>query len=175
MIILGIDPGSRLTGYGLIDFRDNRLGYIDSGFIKVEGEQFAERLGNIFERLSTVIAQHQPQQMSIEKVFMHKNADSALKLGQARGAAICAGHQAGLEVFEYAPREVKLTVVGQGGADKSQVAHMIRHILSLPQELQADEADALALAVCHAQHDAINQRTGIPASAFNRRKRSYRR
>jgi len=174
MIILGIDPGSRMTGYGLIQNQANRLQYIHSGFIKVQGKQFPEKLGYIFSQLSEVIEQHQPQQMSIESVFMHKNADSALKLGQARGAAICAGHHAGLQVFEYAPREIKLTIVGKGSAQKDQVQHMVKHLLSLRQDLQSDESDALAIAICHAQHQAIQDKTGIPAKAFSRRRNSRR-
>ena len=174
MIILGIDPGSRITGYGLIENHANRLHYIDSGCLKIKGDNLAQKLGYIFQHLSEVISQHQPQQMSIESVFMHKNVDSALKLGQARGAAICAGYQAGLDVFEYAPREIKLAIVGKGGAQKEQVKHMVCHLLSLKQELQMDESDALAIALCHAQHQSMEDRTGIPAKAFTRR-RTWRR
>ncbi len=174
MIILGIDPGSRMTGYGLILNQGNRMQYIASGFIKVKGDEFPQKLGFIFNQLSQLIEQHQPRQMSIESVFMHKNADSALKLGQARGAAICAGHHAGLEVFEYAPREIKQTIVGKGGAQKEQVQHMVKHLLSLRNELQNDEADALAIAICHAQHQAMQNKTGIPARAFTRRRGSRR-
>lgn len=174
MIILGIDPGSRVTGYGLIRNFSNKMEYITSGFIKVKGKQFPEKLGYIFEHLSQIIEEHQPQQMSIESVFMHKNADSALKLGQARGAAICAGHHQGLEVSEYAPREIKLAVVGSGGAQKEQVKHMVMRLLSIRQDLQLDESDALAIAICHAQHQAMENKTGIPAKAFTRR-RSTRR
>lgn len=174
MIILGIDPGSRNTGYGLIENQANRLQYIHSGCLKVKGDKLAIKLGFIFQHLSELIEQYQPQQMSIESVFMHKNADSALKLGQARGAAICAGHQSGLDVFEYAPREIKLAIVGNGGAQKEQVQHMVCHLLSLKQEMQMDESDALAIAICHAQHQAMEDRTGIPAKAFTRR-RTWRR
>jgi len=174
MIIIGIDPGSRITGYGLIKNHRDRLEYIHSGFIKVEGERFPQKLGFIFEQLSEVIQLYAPDHMSIQSVFMHKNADSALKLGQARGAAICAGHHAGMEVSEYAAREVKLAIVGQGAAQKEQVKHMVCRLLSLRQELQADESDALAIALCHAQHSAMEHKTGIPARAFNR-KRAYRR
>lgn len=174
MIILGIDPGSRITGYGLIRNQSNRLSYIGSGHIKIEGEELADKLGFIFSRISELIGIHQPQQMSIERVFMHKNADSALKLGQARGAAICAGHQAGLKVAEYAAREVKQTVVGKGSAHKEQVQNMVARLLSLRQTLQADEADALAIAICHAQHSSMEIRTGIPARAFSRRRISRR-
>ena len=174
MIILGIDPGSRITGYGIIRNRSNKMEYLGSGHIKVKGEQLPQKLGYIFQQLSTIIEQYHPQQMGIENVFMHKNADSALKLGQARGAAICAGYQAGLEVFEYAPREIKLTIVGKGGALKQQVQHMVSRLLGLREELQADEADALAIAICHAQHQSMTDKTGIPAQAFSRNRRSRR-
>ncbi len=174
MIILGIDPGSRYTGYGLIDNQANRMHYIASGYIKVAGEELPQKLGDIFNRLSELIQQYQPQQMGIESVFMHKNADSALKLGQARGAAICAAHQHDVKVYEYAPREIKLAIVGNGGAQKEQVMHMVTRLLSLDSSLQADEADALAIAICHAQNQQMETRTGLPASAFNR-KRSARR
>lgn len=174
MIILGIDPGSRITGYGLIDNRPNKMTYIDSGHIAVQGDGLPQRLGFIFASLNELIAEHQPEQMGIESVFMHKNADSALKLGQARGAAICAAHQAGLAVFEYAPREVKLAVVGQGGAHKDQVKHMVTRLLGLKHELQSDESDGLAIAVCHAQQMTAQQRTGLPPRAFGKR-RSLRR
>lgn len=174
MIILGIDPGSRITGYGIIRNLANKVEYIDSGHIKVRGDNLPQKLGNIFQQLGVIIEQHQPEQMGIENVFMHKNADSALKLGQARGAAICAGYHAGVEVFEYAPREIKLTIVGQGGALKEQVQHMVTRLLSLRHELQADEADALAIAICHAQHQAMENKTGIPARAFSRQRRTRR-
>lgn len=174
MIILGIDPGSRMTGYGLIDNQSNKMSYIDSGFIKVEGEQLAHKLGYIFQQITQIIETHQPQHMAIESVFMHKNADSAIKLGQARGAAICAGHLGGQKVYEYAPREIKQAVVGRGGALKEQVKHMVTRLLSIRQELQSDESDALAIAICHAQHYSMELKTGIPAKAFTS-KRSYRR
>lgn len=174
MIILGVDPGSRVTGYGFIKNRSNQLEYIHSGFIKVKGERFSDRLGYIFDHLAELIKQYQPEQMSIESVFMHKNADSALKLGQARGAAICAGHQAALKVYEYAPREIKQAIVGKGSADKEQVKHMVSRLLSISTDLQIDESDALAIALCHAQHHAMELKTGIPASAFNRRRATRR-
>ncbi len=174
MIILGIDPGSRLTGYGFIKNHANRLQYLDSGCIKVKGDTLPQRLGYIFNRLSELIEQHRPVQMGIESVFMHKNADSALKLGQARGAAICAAHQFDVEVFEYAPREIKLTIVGKGAAQKEQVMHMVTRLLSLKKSLQADEADALATAICHAQHQQMESKTGLPARAIHG-KRSLRR
>lgn len=154
--------------------QSNKMEYLDSGYIKVEGERFPDRLGNIFFQISRIIELHKPQQMSIESVFMHKNADSALKLGQARGAAICSGHHAGMEIHEYAPREIKLALVGKGSAHKDQVKHMVMHLLSLRQDLQSDESDALAIAMCHAQHQAMQNKTGIPAKAFTRRRTSRR-
>ena len=174
MIILGIDPGSRITGFGLIDNQTSRIEYIDSGSIKVRGDSLPQRLGFIFASIDEVIRQHQPEQMSIENVFMARNADSALKLGQARGAAICAGHQAGLEIAEYAPREIKQSIVGSGAGTKEQVQHMVKRLLGIRQELQADEADGLAIAICHAQFYATQRKTGIDSGLLKRR-RSRRR
>jgi crossover junction endodeoxyribonuclease RuvC len=174
MIILGIDPGSRITGFGLIDNQANRIDYIDSGHIKVSGDSLPQRLGFIFAAVDEVIRKHQAEQMSIENVFMARNADSALKLGQARGAAICAAHQAGLEIAEYAPREIKQSIVGSGAATKDQVQHMVKRLLGIRQDLQADEADGLAIAICHAQFYATRQKTGIDPGLLKRR-RSRRR
>lgn len=170
MIILGIDPGSRITGFGLIDNQANSITYITSGKINVKGESLPQRLGHIFAAVNDVIREHQPMQMSIENVFMSRNADSALKLGQARGAAICAAHQAGLEIAEYAPREIKQALVGTGAADKDQVQHMVKRLLGLKQELQADEADGLAIAICHAQFYASKQKTGLDPGLLKRRR-----
>ncbi len=136
--ILGIDPGSRVTGFGLLD--SNGTG---------DGE-LPPRLKAIFDGIRALVLEHEPREVAIEKVFMHKNADSALKLGQARSAAICATFSAGVEIHEYAARAVKQAVVGQGGADKLQVEHMVRSLLRLPTALAPDEADALAVALCHA-------------------------
>jgi len=174
VIILGIDPGSRTTGYGLIDNHPSQIRYIASGYIKTEGDSLPQRLGQIFQQIEIVIQQHRPEHMSIENVFMQKNADSALKLGQARGAAICAGYQAGLEIAEYAPREIKQALVGSGAATKEQVQHMVKHILGLKQKLQSDEGDGLAIAICHAQFYATQLKTGIDKSMLKRR-RSKRR
>lgn len=174
MIILGIDPGSRITGFGLIDNHANRIDYIDSGNIKVSGASLPQRLGYIFTAVGEVIQRHQPEQMSIENVFMARNADSALKLGQARGAAICAAYQAGLEIAEYAPREIKQAIVGSGAANKEQVQHMVKRLLGIQQGLQADEADGLAIAICHAQFYATQRKTGIDPGLLKRR-RSRRR
>jgi len=174
MIILGIDPGSRITGFGLNDNQASRIDYIDSGHIRVSGDSLPQRLGFIFAAVDEVIRKHQAQQMSIENVFMARNADSALKLGQARGAAICAAHQAGLEIAEYAPREIKQSIVGSGAASKDQVQHMVKRLLGIRQELQADEADGLAIAICHAQFYATRDKTGLDPSLLKRR-RSRRR
>jgi len=174
MIILGIDPGSRVTGFGLVDNQANRIGYIASGHIKVSGDSLPQRLGYIFAAIDDVIKQHAPEQMGIENVFMARNADSALKLGQARGAAICAAHQAGLAISEYAPREIKQAIVGTGAASKQQVQQMVMRLLGISQKLQADEADGLAIAICHAQFFTSRQRTGIAPELLKRR-RSRRR
>ncbi len=158
--ILGIDPGSRSTGYGIIDSDGFRHRYIDSGFIAVSGDDFPQRLSNIFSQLSQVIARCQPQCAGIEQVFVNKNIDSALKLGQARGAAICAAAQAGLAIGEYTPRAIKKAVVGNGSADKQQIQQMMKILLKLDFLPQSDEADALAIAVCHANHMPL-KRAGI--------------
>jgi len=174
MIILGIDPGSRITGFGLIENQSNRMAYVASGSIKVGGDSLPQRLGHIFSAIDEVISEHHPLQMGIENVFMARNPDSALKLGQARGAAICAAHQAGLEIAEYAPREIKQALVGNGAANKDQVQHMVKRLLGIQQKLQADEADGLAIAICHAQFYSSRLKTGLNPGLLKRR-RSHRR
>lgn len=159
--VLGIDPGSRLMGYGLIDSDGSRSRYVASGCLKVSGDSLPDKLGLIFRELSELIAEYRPQQLAIENVFMHRNADSALKLGQARGAAICAAVTRDLPVSEYAPREIKQAVVGKGGADKQQVQHMVRVLLNLSETPAADAADALAIALCHCyQRNALQRVAG---------------
>jgi crossover junction endodeoxyribonuclease RuvC len=150
--ILGIDPGSRVTGYGIVDQDGQTIRYIASGCVRAQGDSLAERLGIIFDGVSEVIREYCPQEMAIEQVFMNKNADSALKLGQARGAAICAGVKASVPVAEYAARQIKQAVVGRGGATKEQVQHMMVVLLSLQQTPPSDAADALGVAVCHGHH-----------------------
>ncbi|MDK2777480.1 MAG: crossover junction endodeoxyribonuclease RuvC [Pseudomonadota bacterium] len=154
MIILGIDPGSRLTGFGVIRRVGQKTEYIVSGCIRTGDGPLAERLKKIFAGVSEIIETYQPQEFAIEQVFMGKNADSALKLGQARGVAIVAATLHDLPVAEYAPRTIKQAVVGKGGADKEQVQHMVQHLLKLPGKPQADAADALAIAICHAHTSA---------------------
>lgn len=158
-LILGIDPGSRVTGYGVINAVGNRIEYVASGCIRISGDHLPDRLQQVFEGVQEVINLYVPNEMAIEQVFMAKNADSALKLGQARGAAIVAGVTQSLPVAEYAARAIKQAVVGKGGADKVQVQHMVRSILGLPGTPQADAADALAVAICHAhtQSGKLNQ------------------
>jgi len=147
--IIGIDPGSRVTGYGVIDQEGQQIRYVASGCIRIKGDALATRLGIIFEGINSLVDQYQPKEMAVERVFMNRNADSALKLGQARGAAICAGVTRTLAVSEYAAREIKQAVVGKGGATKEQVQHMIRVLLSLEAAPPSDAADALAVAICH--------------------------
>lgn len=148
-IVLGIDPGSRITGYGLIRQVGGKTQYLASGCIRVKGDELAERLAQIFAGVTEVILQYQPAQFAIEQVFMAKNPDSALKLGQARGAAIVAATQQSLSVAEYSARQIKQSVVGKGSAEKAQVQHMVMHLLKLSKKPQADAADALAVALCH--------------------------
>lgn len=148
--ILGIDPGSRSTGFGLIISENRRNRYVGSGCIKTEGNSIAPRLKEIYTSLGSIIDEHRPDCVAIEKVFMHRNADAALKLGQARGAAIVAAVSRNLPVHEYSPNQIKQAVVGRGHADKVQVQHMMKILLNLVREPQNDAADALAVAVCHA-------------------------
>jgi crossover junction endodeoxyribonuclease RuvC len=150
--ILGLDPGSRITGYGVVDAGREGVRYVASGCIRVGNGDMAGRLLEIHRHVTELVVAYAPGEIAVERVFMHRNPDSALKLGQARGAALCGACHAGAPVFEYAPRAVKQTVTGTGGAEKSQVMHMVKALLALDGKLGADAADALAIAVCHAQH-----------------------
>ena len=157
--IIGIDPGSRLMGIGVIDSDGRHNQHIYSDTLRLDGKaSIPERLGIIFAEVKQVIQHYSPDEFAIENVFMSKNAASALKLGQARGAAICAGVTCELEVFEFSPKEIKQSVVGKGAADKLQVQHMVKVLLNLQGKLQADAADALAVALCHAHVGALNAR-----------------
>ena len=156
--ILGIDPGSRITGYGVVESTRDGLRYVASGCIRVQSDDFPMRLKQIFDGVTEVIALYKPQQMAIEQVFMHKNADSALKLGQARGAAICAGMNQQLPVFEYAARQVKQALVGKGSAEKQQVQHMVKILLRIQGEMQIDASDALAIGLCHCHYRETAER-----------------
>ena len=147
--VLGLDPGSRRTGFGVIDCEGNGHTHVANGCIAAEGAAIAARLRAIFEGVDRLIAAYQPDEIAIERVFVNRNIDSAMKLGQARGAALCAV-PVGTSVFEYAPRAIKLAVVGSGAAEKSQVAHMMKVLLQLAAAPSPDAGDALAVAVCHA-------------------------
>jgi crossover junction endodeoxyribonuclease RuvC len=170
--ILGIDPGSRITGYGLIDVMGNQLQHCASGCIHTASDRpLAERLKSIFEELTTLITTYRPDMAAVEQVFVHRNPDSALKLGQARGVAICAAVHAQLGVSEYAPRAVKQAVAGTGAASKEQVQYMIGVLLRLPPPLPADAADALAVAVCHGHTLQTQARLGAAAVLWAGRRR----
>lgn len=158
--ILGIDPGSRLTGFGVLDFQGDTPSYVASGTVKSTDGAFADRLRQIFDSVDNIVSEFQPDIVVIESVFMHKNAGSALKLGHARSAAICATFAHNLEVFEYAPREIKQAVVGTGAATKEQVQHMVVSILKLGGTPAPDAADALAAALCHGNQHRIHIQLG---------------
>lgn len=154
-IILGLDPGSRKTGFGIINVNGSQHEYVTSGVIRLPvKEELPQRIQVLIASLSEIIALHCPQQVAIEQVFMAKNAGSALKLGQARGAAIAACVAQNLDVAEYSARQIKLAVVGTGAAGKEQVQHMVQTLLRLPSTPQEDAADALGTAICHAHTQA---------------------
>jgi crossover junction endodeoxyribonuclease RuvC len=165
--ILGLDPGSRRTGFGVIECRGNTLVALTHGCLNVAAAAPAARLRLIFEGLRALLSEHGPAEVAVERVFVSRNVDSALKLGQARGAALCAIPE-GVPVFEYAPRAIKLAVVGSGAAEKFQVAHMIRALLALAERPGADAADALAVAVCHAHARRLSALTEGGASRWSR-------
>ncbi|OHC88686.1 MAG: crossover junction endodeoxyribonuclease RuvC, partial [Sideroxydans sp. RIFOXYB12_FULL_59_6] len=148
--ILGIDPGLRITGFGVVDKEGQKLHYVASGCIKTPAGELPERLKVILSSLGEVIAQHRPDLAAVEKVFVNVNPQSTLLLGQARGAAICAAVQADLPVAEYTALQIKQAVVGNGHADKEQVQEMVKRLLSLSGTPSPDAADALACAICHA-------------------------
>ncbi len=158
--ILGIDPGSRLTGFGILDFDGDTPAYVSSGTVKSIDGGFADRLRQIFEAVAGIMNEFNPDIVAIESVFMHKNASSALKLGHARSAALCATFEHDVEVFEYAPREIKQAVVGTGSATKEQVQHMVVSILKLDGTPAPDAADALAAALCHGNQHRVHAQLG---------------
>ncbi len=166
MRVLGIDPGSRATGYGVIAKEGNRLIHIDNGVIRPPADaSLPERLLVIFTGLTGIIDTYSPGCAAIEQVFMSQNAQSALKLGQARGAALLALATAGLEVGEYSPMQVKSSVVGYGRAAKGQVQQMVKALLKLPEIAQEDASDALAVAICHTHSANLKRKL---AAATNR-------
>jgi crossover junction endodeoxyribonuclease RuvC len=156
--ILGIDPGSRFTGFGVLDFAGDTPTYVASGTIKSPDGAFPDRLKKIFISVNEIVGQYRPDIVAIESVFMARNAGSALKLGHARSAALCATFAFDVEVVEYAPREIKLAVVGTGSATKEQVQHMVMALLQLDGTPAADAADALAAAICHGHQRRMQAR-----------------
>jgi crossover junction endodeoxyribonuclease RuvC len=150
MIVLGIDPGSRITGYGIVEKSGNRLVHIDNGAIFTDtAADFPGRLKKIFDGIMSIINQYHPDQVAVENIFFATNPQSALKLGQARGAAIVAAVHCGLPVAEYTALQVKQAVVGEGRAEKEQVQKMVKALLGLPEVAQEDASDALAVSICH--------------------------
>jgi crossover junction endodeoxyribonuclease RuvC len=165
MRILGIDPGSKATGYGFIEQQGNRLIHIDNGSIFTSSQDpLALRLQKIYQNLCALIERYRPDAVAIEQVFMARNPASALKLGHARGVALLAGINAGLPVSEYSALQVKSSVVGYGRAGKNQVQQMTKTLLNLPEVAQEDAADALAVAICHAHSHHLSNKLQQPVS-----------
>jgi crossover junction endodeoxyribonuclease RuvC len=162
--ILGIDPGSRNTGFGIVDTDGRHSLRVASGCIRVGDQPWPDRLGLIFDRVAALVAEHKPNEMAVEQLIFARDPTAALKIGQARGAVLCAGLKGGVIVHEYSPKSVKLAVVGTGGADKQQVQHMVRVLLALAETPGEDEADALAIALCHAHSMGIPARKRAAAS-----------
>ena len=162
--ILGIDPGSNITGYGIIDIKDNHATHVTHGDIHLGDVELPIKLCTIFEKITSIIDDFKPEEVAVEKVFMHRNADSALKLGQARGAVITACALQNIPVFEYTPNQIKQSTVGKGHAAKQQVQHMVKVLLCLNEMPATDAADALAIALCHAYSRAGIQRMGLAGS-----------
>lgn len=154
--ILGIDPGSNITGFGIVDIKDNHATHVTHGKICTGNVELAVKLSAVFAKITSIIDEFRPEEVAVEKVFMHRNADSALKLGQARGAVITACALQNIPVFEYTPNQIKQAVVGKGHAAKQQVQHMVKVLLCLDRIPETDAADALAIALCHA-----HSRTGM--------------
>jgi len=157
--LLGIDPGLRFTGWGLVEVDGNRLRHLADGVIATDGEaSVPERLRMLHEALLGLIATHRPDEAAVEETYVNRNGTATLKLGYARGIALLAPALAGIPVAEYAAKSVKMAVVGTGGADKTQVQEMVRRLLPGALLRRADAADALAVAICHAHHRASRMR-----------------
>jgi crossover junction endodeoxyribonuclease RuvC len=158
-LILGIDPGSRITGYGLIKVIGTTAEYVDSGCIKTSPtDELCRRLLHIYDGICMIMDEHTPSEVAIEQVFMHENPSSALKLGHARGVAMVAAASHRVPIFEYSPREIKQAVVGFGAAEKSQISVMVVQLLNLCSAPQQDAADALAIAICHSHSRTMSLR-----------------
>lgn len=150
MLVLGVDPGTRATGWGVVEFERNRLRHVAHGVITTRADSpLPERLAAIFRGLGQVIADYRPEEAGVENIFAARNTQSALKLGHARGVILLCAELNGLAVREYTPQQVKSAVVGYGHAEKEQVQDMVRRLLALPKKAQADASDALAVAICH--------------------------
>lgn len=168
--ILGIDPGSRVTGFGIIEHSNGgQLMCLTGGCVRLTAEDMPSRLAHLFAHLQDIVKEFKPTELAIEQVFVQKNAQSALKLGQARGVAIAAVMACQIPVFEYAPRQIKLAIVGKGSAEKTQIQHMVQILLNLTSKPQADAADALAVALCH--HHTLGAQVVLTAKS-RRTKRS---
>ncbi|STX51629.1 crossover junction endodeoxyribonuclease RuvC [Legionella busanensis] len=161
-VILGIDPGSRVTGYGVIKEERRNIHYLDSGCIRTSEGDLSSRLLQIFDGICQIMDDYSPDEVAIEEVFMHQNPNAALKLGHARGAALVAAASHRIKVSEYSAREVKQSIVGYGAAEKDQVNHMVVRLLLLNRPPQRDAADALAIAICHSHmRNNINKQLGL--------------
>lgn len=160
MRVIGIDPGSRVTGYGIIDYQNGSVSYCGSGCIRTGEGPIAPRLKVIYEGVSELVSQFSPVCMAIEETFLSKNVQSTVKLSEARASAMVAGANLGLDVYEYTPQQIKQSVVGYGWADKEQVQYMVKTILRLNGQPQSDSADALACAICHAFTYTVTSRMG---------------
>lgn len=163
LVILGIDPGSNITGFGIVEIEGRTLKAIEYGVVRTPRADLGTRLHAIYERVAELAARHEPDEVAVERAFVHVNPASALALGQARGAAIAAAMVYPRPCAEYTPRAVKLAVVGSGKADKTQVAHMVRHLLRLTGPIAEDASDALAVAVCHAHSRGLAARLAVRA------------
>lgn len=150
--ILGIDPGSVVTGYGVVQEHSGNISYVASGCLKLKNDELSNKLQNIYKGISRIVEIYNVQEVAVEAVFIHLNANAALKLGQARGAAIVGASSGNCSIFEYTAKQVKQSVVGYGGAQKLQIQHMVMQMLNLSGKIQEDSADALAVAICHANN-----------------------
>lgn len=160
--IVGIDPGSRATGFGVVDALGSRMEYVASGCVRTANGTHVARLEEIYHSMREVFCAHRPDEVALEKVFVHRNADSAIKLGQARSAALCGAYSvlSSDNVFEYTPRAVKQAITGYGAAEKHQIQDMVKRLLNVSGALNEDAADALAVALCHAHGRVSHARRG---------------
>lgn len=175
--VLGIDPGSVITGWGVVETDGNRLLHVDNGGIFTRQKEFHHRLREIYEGISEIVKTYQPTYVSMEQVFVSRNAQSALKLGHARGVALIVVLNAGLQVSEYTPSQIKKAVTGSGRADKEQVGLMVQSLLGLPEPAQTDASDALATAICHLLQPNLPDllKEALPATPKSRKSRSRRK